>query len=1196
MTRTLKVLIGAAALAIIGVSTASAQTGPLLGRELYLFDGGSDTTQNTVRLIAPPADTIANSWTFTLPRNAGGTNFIMVNKDGLGTTEWEDGLSLFWGIEGNCDPILPWNGTSGNYIGHCLNNIDFRSGDSFMNFWFNDQTTPRLVLDSNGRMLLNVVDGSEGLVIGGNGPNGPDAGIVLDCAFPPTVGIEVNALATGILMPTCATAPLVGISIQAQTTGLEIDSSGNTGILISESLTGINVTGTTHSINATGTVRLNTVAADASATQVLARNGSNDVVYRSIAATGTIVTTPAGGTVNTLPLWTPSSTELGNSIVTQDGAGTLVSVGGALTVTGATTLQGTVTVDPADITLDALDTRILSIDGASGLVGYRTIPANGDIVVSNGPLTNNGAVYTNSTGQLQSVALTNGQVLIGSTGNAPVASTLTAGSGVTITNAAGSITIAVTNPAPAGTTNNSTLRWNTGTSTWQENINLLSTAAGNTTNNGTLTLSVANTVLDASDTRILTQDAATGLVGHRTVAATGDIVTAPIAGTTGRITRWTASNQIGDGSLDDNGTGTLSRTGNIAVNPGAANTLSTNGIFTAAGNVTLGDAAADVVTLSGATVDITNVPSTASSTNLLRRNATGDIEVSTLTFATIPGGSLAANRNVRTDGSGGLTVGAINLAGGANEVSGILPAGNGGTGVDGSAAANGTLLIGNGAGYTLATLTAGTGISITNGAGTITVAASGELLPTGTLNDATLRWNGTDWVENTNLLSTAAGNTTINGTVTVDVADVTLDAANTRLLSIDAASGLVGYREVPANGSIVTSNGTLGNNAAVRTNASGQLETATLANGQILIGAGAGAPVAANITSSGSTVTITNGAGTINLEVANPMPAANVGNTNWTLRSNGTAWVASGTLTNDGTNVQTTGSLTVGNNLTVGDLDGDQTNIRGAINLNSVGTNPNAAAANVNISTTAFANVTTIGNVAAGNTINLDAPVIVAANLPAGANTDNLVTIDAAGNLRESTVATMIGGTPWLRGGNAGALSGVLGTTDAVDVALTAGGVSHINLVTATQATNINTTATGNVTIGANTVNNINLNSDEIFALNIPANNSTNYILVYDNTTGQIGKKDLGAPIQKSKTAQATITGAPPARVFTIADTFVATGATITVTLQDGTDANDYTVTLPAANIVNNVSFTVRLSGVVGAGLTKLVHYTITNP
>jgi len=55
---------------------------------------------------------------------------------------------------------------------------------------------------------------------------------------------------------------------------------------------------------------------------------------------------------------------------------------------------------------------------------------------------------------------------------------------------------------------------------------------------------------------------------------------------------------------------------------------------------------------------------------------------------------------------------------------GITPVINGGTGL-GTIPTNGKLLIGNGTGYTLNTLTAGTGITVTNGAGTITVASSG---------------------------------------------------------------------------------------------------------------------------------------------------------------------------------------------------------------------------------------------------------------------------------------------------------------------------------------------------------------------------------------------------------------------------------------------------------------------------------------
>lgn len=54
----------------------------------------------------------------------------------------------------------------------------------------------------------------------------------------------------------------------------------------------------------------------------------------------------------------------------------------------------------------------------------------------------------------------------------------------------------------------------------------------------------------------------------------------------------------------------------------------------------------------------------------------------------------------------------------------IIGAAYGGTGLNTSAATNGQLLIGNGSGLTLSTLTQGTGITITNGAGTITIAAT----------------------------------------------------------------------------------------------------------------------------------------------------------------------------------------------------------------------------------------------------------------------------------------------------------------------------------------------------------------------------------------------------------------------------------------------------------------------------------------
>lgn len=59
-----------------------------------------------------------------------------------------------------------------------------------------------------------------------------------------------------------------------------------------------------------------------------------------------------------------------------------------------------------------------------------------------------------------------------------------------------------------------------------------------------------------------------------------------------------------------------------------------------------------------------------------------------------------------------------------SNVTGILGIGNGGTGT-GDVPANGELLIGNGVDYTLNTLTAGSNITITNGAGTIQIDATG---------------------------------------------------------------------------------------------------------------------------------------------------------------------------------------------------------------------------------------------------------------------------------------------------------------------------------------------------------------------------------------------------------------------------------------------------------------------------------------
>jgi hypothetical protein len=72
--------------------------------------------------------------------------------------------------------------------------------------------------------------------------------------------------------------------------------------------------------------------------------------------------------------------------------------------------------------------------------------------------------------------------------------------------------------------------------------------------------------------------------------------------------------------------------------------------------------------------------------------------------------------------SGNITALSIASSGAVSLVSPLGPA-QGGTGVS-LTPTNGQLLIGNGTGYTLATLTAGSGITVTNAAGSITIANS----------------------------------------------------------------------------------------------------------------------------------------------------------------------------------------------------------------------------------------------------------------------------------------------------------------------------------------------------------------------------------------------------------------------------------------------------------------------------------------
>lgn len=131
-----------------------------------------------------------------------------------------------------------------------------------------------------------------------------------------------------------------------------------------------------------------------------------------------------------------------------------------------------------------------------------------------------------------------------------------------------------------------------------------------------------------------------------------------------------------------------------------------------------------------------------------------------------------------------------------------LPIANGGTGVT-SVPANGQLLIGNGTGYTVANITAGTGVSITNGAGSITIGVAA-----GGLSTATIAGTTQTAVVNTQYIALNAAQTTVTLPATFAVGDTIKligSTANVGGWVLTAQAG----DTITVNNSITSSGGTV---------------------------------------------------------------------------------------------------------------------------------------------------------------------------------------------------------------------------------------------------------------------------------------------------------------------------------------------------------------------------------------------------
>jgi hypothetical protein len=400
----------------------------------------------------------------------------------------------------------------------------------------------------------------------------------------------------------------------------------------------------------------------------------------------------------------------GTTTLVNNGTGPNLSIKGLTpgTAIGLTSSATNITIDNTGVTSLSGTTNQISVSSSTGAITVslpNSVTISSSLTISG--LTANAFLYSGTAGLLTTTAPLNGQLLIGSTGAAPVSATLTSGTGIGIANGTGSITIS-----------------NTGVTLLSGTANQISVSSAT----GSVTISLPSAVTISTSLTISSLTANSFLY-----SGTGGVLTSTAAPTNGQLLIGStgaaptlATLTAGSGVAITNGAGsiTITATGTAGVSTFSAGTtgltpaLATSDAITLAGTLSRANGGTGLSTAptngqlligNGTTYTLNNI---TAGTGITITNGAG-----TITIAASGGGG-----GVTTFSAGTTGFSPASPQSGAITLTGTLSIGSGGTGLT-ATPSNGQLLIGNGSGYTLNTITGGTGITVTNNAGTITISA-----------------------------------------------------------------------------------------------------------------------------------------------------------------------------------------------------------------------------------------------------------------------------------------------------------------------------------------------------------------------------------------------------------------------------------------------------------------------------------------